>query len=60
MLTDVIVKGFFVKILVDPKLLNLENLLTAGVLLPECSPKDGLQLRRLKAETQENHTKSLT
>ena len=60
MLTDVIVIGFFVKILVYPKLLNLEKLLTAGVLLPERSPQDGLQLRRLKAETHEDQTKSST
>lgn len=42
-LTDVIVKCFIVKFIVDPILLNLENLLAAGILFPKRSSQNHFQ-----------------
>lgn len=43
-LTDVIVKCFVVKLLMDPVLINLENLLAAGILFPKRSSQNYFQL----------------
>lgn len=42
-LTDVIIKRFIVKFLMDPILLNLENLLAAGILFPKRSSQNHFQ-----------------
>lgn len=42
-LTNVIVKRLSVKVLVDPVLLNFENLLTAGTLFPKSSSQNHFQ-----------------
>lgn len=49
-LTDVIVKCFVVKFLMDPVLLNLENLLAARILFAKRSSQNHFQFFDLSAE----------
>lgn len=52
-LTDVIIKCFVVEFLVEPIFLNLENLLAAGNLFPECSSQNHLQSFSLDTESSD-------
>lgn len=53
-LTNVVVVRFAVKVLVDPVLLHLEDLLAAGVLLTKRSPQNHLQFFHFDRVTGKN------